>query len=527
MNSLKKYLIIIAIGLMSVLACEDDFLTKAPLDTPSENTFWQSVEQAEFWVNDLYRGLDNHSQAQFEGFSDNAWGRAGAGANSIATGDFESTSSTIEENWDYRIIRLSFEFFENIDRVPDISQSKLDELSGQVRFMLAYQYYRLTTLYRDVPLVTEALDIDESDVGKTPKAEVVEFILEQLDMAIETLPLTWPASETGRVTKGAAMALKARVLLFNERWAEAAEAAKQVMDLNIYELHPNFGEVFNGDFDNQIDEIILARQYEDDIQEHHMIGAGPSLVRFYAPLTLGGFALTLPTNELQESFEMIDGLPIDESPMYDPSNPFENRDPRFYDTLLWHGSELNGATLDLTGRDFSFVIPYLAFRKYLQDLRNQEWRSHNNWILFRYAEVLLTYAEAKNEASGPDESVYEALDLIRERAGMPAVDRARYSDQSSLREFIRNERRVELAGEGLRYFDIIRWRIAEDVLNTNVVSMNLLEWEDAPLDENGDPILVPRPVETRVFDPSKHYVWPIPQDAIDPSELLEQHPEWQ
>lgn len=524
MKEIKFYLTIIIVGLLAFVSC-DDFITKSPLDVPSETIFWQSAEQAEMWVNDLYRGLDNHSHhAGYEAFSDNAWGRAAF--TNIANGDFEPSSSIIENNWSYRIIRLSHEFFENIDRVPEIPQNRLNELSGQVRFMLAFQYHKLTTLYRDVPLVIDVLSIEESDVGKEQKEVVVEYILDQLDQAINELPESWPASETGRITRGAALALKARVLLYNERWDEAAQAAQQIIDSNQYALHPNFEELFSGEFDNETDEVILARQYEQDIQEHDMIGPVTSLVRYYAPLSFGGWALVLPTSELQEAFEMEDGLPIDESPLYDPAHPFDNRDPRFYHTLLWHGQELNGQTLDLTGQDFSFLIPYLGFRKYLQDLRDLNWRSHNNWILFRYADVLLMYAEAKNEATGPEESIYNALNLIRDRAGMPAVNRVRYSNQASLREFIRNERRVELAGEGLRYFDIIRWRIAEDVLNIQVMSMNLDEWENAPLDDNDNPVLVERPVETRVFDPAKHYVWPIPQNAIDQSTVLEQHPEW-
>ncbi|MFH5832999.1 RagB/SusD family nutrient uptake outer membrane protein [Halalkalibaculum sp. DA384] len=505
-------------GVLAIVSCED-FLGRTPLDTPSSETFWQSADQAEMWVNNLYNGLGDVSEAYFEGFSDNAHGRAGASANNIANGTFEPNSSTIEGNWSYRFIRLCLEFFENIEQVPDISQSKMDELSGQVRFILAYRYYKLITLYRDVPLVTEPLSIEESDVGKTSKSEVLDYILQQLDMAIQELPETWPQAQTGRITKGAALALKSRVLLYNERWAEAAEAAKQIMDSGIYELHPNFDELFVSDFNNQTDEVILARQYVE-FQEESFLN------RIYEPVSHTGFALVLPTDDLQASFRMEDGLPIDESPLYDPTNPFENRDPRYYDTFLWHGEELNGKPLDLTGSEFNFARTYIYFKKYTQE-PNERWQSHVNWKLFRYAEVLLNYAEAKNEASGPEDSIYDALDLIRERAGMPLVDRNRYSDQESLRQLIRNERRVELAGEGLRYFDIIRWRIAEDKMNINLTSMDLSNWEDGPVDENGDPILTERPIEPRTFDPSRHYVWPIPQNAIDQSTQLEQHAEWQ
>lgn len=211
----------IAVSFLMLVSCED-FLTRTPVDTPSTETFWQSPEQAEMWVNNLYNGLGHPdggvtAEPRFEAYSDNGYGRAGHGANTIANGTFEPSSSTVEGNWSYRYIRLCLEFFENIEQVPDISQDKIEELSGQVRFILAYKYYKLITLYRDVPLVKEPLSLEESDVGKSPKEEVLNYILQQLDTAIQLLPETWPGSETGRITSGAALALKSRVLLYNER----------------------------------------------------------------------------------------------------------------------------------------------------------------------------------------------------------------------------------------------------------------------------------------------------------------------
>lgn len=503
-----------------LMACESEFLDRAPLDTPTMGTFWQTPEQAEMWVNNLYNGLGQvENDTQFEAFSDNAFGRAGTHANSIANGLFDTNDPKVRYWWNYRYVRLCQEFFEYVERVPDMPESKLKELSAQVRFILAYQYYMLTTLYGDVPLVTNPLRFDESDIPKNTKEQVLDYLFDQLNLAITDLPVSWPASQNGRITKGAALALKTRVLLYNERWSEAAAAAKEVMDLNVYELHPNFGELFLASFNNQTKEVILARQYAENIKTH-------KIVRDFAPVYLGGFALCLPTDELQASFQMSDGSKFDYNNPEHAARPYDNRDPRFYDTFIYHGRDYNGVTLDLTGSEYNFAFTYLYFLKYVADLKNRFWPSHANWILFRYADILLMYAEATNEASGPDASVYDALDLIRERAGMPLVERNLYSDKASLREFIRNERRVELAGEALRYFDIIRWRIAEVVLNKSIKSMNLENWVDRPLDANGNNRLIIKPVQTRLFDPSKHYVWPIPQDAIDRATNLEQHSAW-
>lgn len=502
-----------------ILGCNDGFLDRAPLDTPSLETFWETPEQAQMWVDNLYIGLRGVQDAFYEGFSDNGFGRAGAGANNIASGLFDTSDPSVSSNWDYQYIRMSHEFFENVDRVPSLSADERDVMVGQVRFMLAYHYYRLITLYRDVPLVTSPLSIEESDLSVSPKSDVLAYLLEQLDIAIPLLPEVWPANENGRISKGAALALKARVLLYNERWSEAAAAAKSIMDMQVYELHPNYGELFLSSFNNRTKEVILARQYAENVNFHE-------LVRTFAPVYLGGYALTQPTDELQAAFEMSDGSKFDWNNPDHAADPFSNRDPRFYETFTWHGRDYNGAPLDLTGSEFRFSFTYIYFLKYVADLRDNFWQSHVNWNIFRYADVLLMYAEAQNEATGPDASVYEALNLIRARAGMPPVDEVAYANQSSLREFIRNERRVELAGEGLRYFDIIRWRIAEDVLNKDIKSMILDHWTDLPVDADGLSLLPEKPVQSRFFDPSKHYVWPIPQNAIDRANNLEQHPEW-
>ena len=480
MNRLKTSYFFIVIFFITLVSCENDFLERAPLDKPSMETFWKSADQAEMWVNNLYRlqanstkglmGVDITTQ---EAYSDNAYGRTNRARNTIATGTLETNDAHVLDVWNYRNIRLCLEFFEYIDKVPNISQSKLNELSGQVRFLLAFEYYKLITRFRDVPLVTKPLTVAESDIGVSPKAEVLDYILEQLNLAIDLLPVSYPESHAGRITKGAAMFLKARVLLYNERWAEAASTAKALMDMNIYELHPKFDELFRVAFNNKKKGVIIEIQYLENVFTHDIS------LRF-SPVMFNAHALILPTPQLVNAFEMKDGLPITESPLYDPTRPFDNRDPRFYHTFLWHGQILNETypPLNLTGTEMNFAFTYVYFKKGIVDFRDRFRPMHLNWNLFRYADLLLMYAEAKNEATGPETSIYDALDLIRARAGMPPVDKNRYSDKASLRSFIRNERRVELAGEGHRYDDIIRWRIAEQVLNINLTSMDLSNWVD-------------------------------------------------
>lgn len=492
-----------------LISCNDDFLQRYPLAEPSSETFWTSAENAKMWVNYLYNSLPNGESVTRETWSDDALYRTTTGAERfIANGTFQTNTNIVANEWSYQTIWKCLEFFDYVELIPNISQNEKDELTGQVRFIIAFQYFELITLFRDVPFVHELLSIDEVDIPVSPKSEILAYILEQLDKAIGELPPTWSASENGRATKGAALALKSRVLLYNERWAEAATTAKQLMDLNIYELHPNFGELFLKSFNNKTKEVILSFQYAAIVREH-------SIYQKFDIISNGGFSTHLPLPDLANSFECNDGLPINESPLYDPNHPFDNKDPRFYETFILPYQTFAGYYYDpLAGANASNSLTYLHYRKYINDKQPGEVNSYVNWIIFRYAEVLLIYAEAKNEATGPENSVYDALDLIRLRAGMPKVDRAKYATKEKLRDLIRNERRVELAVEGLRYFDIIRWRIAENVLNKVVYSAEI-------------PGVLPlRNLETRVFDPKKHYVWPIPQTAIDKAKNLEQHPEW-
>jgi starch-binding outer membrane protein, SusD/RagB family len=498
--------IVVILMTISVISCDDDFLDTAPLSAISDATYWESENNAIMWINYAYRSLPNHNNYLFDTFSDDATGN---NANDIQQGLHNPSTGTVGMKWGYQTIRHCLELLEKIDNVPNLSTEAKNRITGQARFILAYDYFEKITLYRDIPLVDKTMRLEESDLPKTEKSIILTYVLQQLDLAIDELPLSWPASEAGRATQGAALALKARVLLYNNRWEEAAAAAKQVMDLGVYELHPNYDEVFMTAYNNATKEVILAHQYAEGLYVHNL--------QFpYSFYTVGGTSGSLPLPSLVNSYESIDGLPIDESLLYDPLDPWENRDPRFRMNHIVPFDVLDGVTYDPVNdiNDRTPARTYVYFRKYIADMKTQQRTSHVNWILLRYADVLLMYAEAKNEASGPEASIYDALDLIRERAGMPPVDRARYSDQASLRSFIRNERRVELAGEGLRYFDILRWRIAEDVLNTTLVSFEI-------------PDLLPLQVIRDVaFDPQKHYVWPIPQSAIDNAKNLEQHPEW-
>ncbi len=508
-NILKLNVVLI---FLLVASCKKDFLNKNPLNAPSDATFWTSEKNATLWVNNLYRILPQVTDFYFDTMSDDTYGSspgADGGAGYVANGTFDPTYAVVKKKWDYTYLRSCYELLEKIDQVPGISATGKSNLTGQTRFIIAFRYFEMITLYRDIPFFTKVLSISESDLPKTEKSVILKYILEQLDIAINDLPVSWPASDIGRATKGAALTLKARVLLYNERWAEAAAAAKAVMDLNVYQLHPKFNELFLSSFNNKTKEVILAYQYAANLNTHNITFLYP----FY---NIGGIGASMPLPDLVNAYESKDGLPITKSPLYDPLKPFDNRDPRFYETFIYPFQSLAGVVYDPinNAETKAQAKTYIYPRKYIADMFSQQRTSYVNWIIFRYADLLLMYAEAKNEAGGPDNSIYDALDLVRLRAGMPKADRTVYNTKENLREFIRNERRVELACEGLRYYDIIRWKIADKVLNKTIVSLTI-------------PGVLPlQTIETRVFNPAKNYVWPIPQSAIDNSKNLVQHTEW-
>jgi hypothetical protein len=277
----------------------------------------------------------------------------------------------------------------------------------------------------------------------------------------------------------------------------------------------------------------------------------------------------LGTQEMIDKYGCTDGLPINRSPLYDPVHPFKNRDPRLAYTFLYPGSVVNRAdgspswisnTLDSSNDNPDYMLESANLRdrpssgyiniKYWDRENDVPTAGYGSYVVYRYAGLLLMFAEAENEAVGPDAQVYDALSAIRERVGMPAVTAAALPDQASVRAFIRNERAVELVGEGKRYPDIIRWGIADSVLNKKYYSMHISIFNPDGSIAGLEPSIA---VRTSLTDPSqeklfpvpnganggnfiiqysfqgpRNYIWPIPQNAINASDgVLKQNPLWQ
>lgn len=495
---------ILIFGLVALLcfSCQD-FLEKNPPDQLSSETFWNTENDATMALAGVYSNLklDFANRGRLFGlhrcFTDALAGEAFSHEvdwQTIATGYGESTSGAIVDGMYrlcYTMISGSNIFLQNIEKV-EMDEGLKNQYIGEVLFLRAFAYFYLTEYYGGVILYTEPPTLENAKIAKSSKDQVVDQVLKDLDKASSYLPDV--AYTDGHVVRGTAYALKAKVLLHNGRWAEAASMANQCIQSEKFSLSNDYMGMFltRGQEDNK--EIMFSTRYSLPDDYAYL---GPNI-------ELGWYCSLVPTKELIDAYECIDGLPIDESPLYDPDNVKMNRDPRMGYTLIkatdpWVRSD----GYEWYTHEIKRAINGFLIRKHVDGEAipiGYDAKDGQDWVLLRYAEVLLIYAEAKNEESGPDNSVYHAVNAVRARAGMPDLPTGLSKDE--MRERIRNERRVEFALEGLRDMDVRRWRISEKIIPQIT-------------DPNGI---------KRLFDPQKNYLLPFPQSEIDINPKLEQNP---
>ncbi len=515
----KNILFINLLLLIGIYSCNEDILDKNPLDTLSEDTFWKTKADATAALSDCYDGWESYWNlywldfATDNGFSQFPWDGVQAMGNGSATAE-DTNGSNLRNFYKYESIRKYNSFLNNVGNC-DMDESEKKQMIAEVRFLRAYDYFWKVQFYGDVPLITKSLTLDELTNVRDPKATVVQFIFDELDLAIADLKADY-APTNGRITKAAALTLKSRLLLYEGKYEESYKASQQIMAME-FELNPDFIELFNTNGESS-KEIILSTINIADKYVNYIPG-------YCYPNNMGGWTSLCPIQNLVDDFEMANGKRISEDASYDATNPYINRDPRLKATIVCPGDVIVGSKTynsvdkfiggssngDVTGSNNSTktgYMPrkYLAFELEIGDL----WNYDGDFIVFRYAEVLLNYAEAKLEADGIDNSIYDALDQIRTRSSMPAVDRAAYNTVEKLREIIRRERRVELAFEGLRWFDIKRWDIGATALNGKVLGCKQGTVIDG-VNLSGDNYVV----ETRNFKPERNYLLPIPQGEVN------------
>ena len=503
-------------------------------------TVWQKAEYVDKNVNAFYTFLHKYGQFgtyQFEGSLTEGLtntfkygsvaleNRAGSVNNYAMNPGVINPDGYLLNVWDqnkaYQNIKQTNQFLDLLKKYSKFTPEQNTLWEAQVRFFRAYIYFQLAKRHGSV-LIWGGLP-DVNDKARTPEKDTWDYIANELDFAAEHLPATWSGANSGRVTKGAALALKSRAMLYAERWQEAYDAAQAVQALGLYDLVSDYAQAWKGN--NK--ESILQFDYNATTGPSH------SFDQWYAPGTDYEYGSTgTPTQEMVEAYEDKSGNKVDWSPWHAGPTatrpPYEQLEPRFHATVIYNGSTWKGKVMDCSvgGPNGEFVeyrsMPYTFgktttgyfLRKLLEeshkDLKGLP--SSQTWVELRFAEVLLNQCEAAYRL-GKIADARSLLNRVRARVGLPPKS-------SSGDEFFkdyRNERMIELAYEGHLYWDMRRWELAHiEYNNYRCHGMKIL---------NGTYEYIDCDKQDRKFI-KKLYVFPIPSAEIRNNSLMEQFDEW-
>ena len=605
----KIYLLLLTSYLL--VSCNKN-LDKFPIDSPSNETFYSSQAEILMAVNACYPYIGARTPIfptipavmMSDLVTDVSATRLTTTSYvAFKSGQLNSNQDLSSFWWNncYQGINRTNALLDNIGRAEASSDPAIfKRIKSEARVIRVIMYTYLLQNYGDVPLITHNISIDEGlNQTRTPKADILKFIYSEIDEAAADLPAKYTATnDKGRITKGCAYAIKARIALYNGDWAVAKAAAKACMDLNVYKLYPSYHDLFSFKAINN-DEIILDDQYM-------AVNKTSAYMQFNGPRNSQGQSQSFPTEDLVESFECTDGKLVSESPLYDPRNPFANRDPRLAGAIMlprvWDGTTVNtygtvfngieimsskeklfaaGSTTDILPTSLGEKEKTVYDSKTQKNITNQEvtnpfssftgyiankymdsiWvatpaATYTNFILCRYPEVLLTYAEASIELGTVDQTVLDAINMARARAygntnssGDTDIDAANYprvitTDIADLRRIVRRERKIELCFEGFRLQDLKRWGILQKALSQRInygrpENFSKLSPTDIPVFDADELVKFPyatdkyglnneqtklRYFETYGIIPENYNLLPIPLNEIQLNPKLTQNP---
>lgn len=522
-----KYIVLSCISSLFLFACNN--LDQEPTDKYTDATFWQSIENAESIVNMAYSQMYGANKLwEDEGLSDNVIeGRDNNDGRMIRNGLADPSLGRFasEWKWAYQGIKTCHKFLENIDNVPKMTTTLKDQRKAEVRFIRAFLYFRLVNFYGDVPFFTSDISLsDASTIGRTPKATVLKFIHDELDDIVQYLPArnsSFSEANNGRITKGAALAFQARAYLYESNWAKVEECTNKLINeqstYGTYSLFKDYETLFHTE-NKYNEEVILDYGYTTSYRTWSEMYAR-------VPISVGAFLnSSAPTQELVNDYVTSKGLSITKDVSYKENDPYKDRDPRFTSTIVYDGAKWtkpDGSIVTIAtrsgagtadawqGTNSNVSITGYYIRKYYDPestSSESNFNQHNNIIMFRYADVLLMYAEAMFEQNKMSQTVWDnTIKAIRTRAGFSG-DALSYPSTVSadeMRELIHRERRCELAFEGLRYYDIVRWKEGAKYLNGVV--------HGAKFANNNTAYIT---LDTRKFNDSKDYLWSVPRSQI-------------
>lgn len=570
-----KKTLLLAASLLALAGC-NNYLDRQPLDTPAAATYFNNEAEMNLALTGVYSAnywtIGNLPiQVQYDLYTDIGLERQP----SIASGNYDATNGTLSNYWSfmYQTVARANVLLDGVERnKAKVTTAVYNRMTGEAKVLRAWAYYHLMGHFGDVPFYTTPFTTEQFSttvytVPRTERAKIADFLLTDLDDA--AAKLDWASRERGRVNRGVAIGLQSKIALLLGRYQVAADAAKKVIDGAYYGLNPSFPALFTlaGQQANIGREIMFEFLLPTD-------QANP--VSFIAlgqgSRTLAGQSGRFPLQALVDKFEAIDGKRIDESKVYNPATPRLNRDPRLKWTVSMDGDTIT-ATASNTRRRAVFNIydantqvfnfntgtwasganadrtnPFgpvlngmgLLWAKYTLDDAQDMFTSKTGFAYMRYAEILLTYAEAKIELNQIDASVLSALNAVRRRGGMPNVDAAISTNQAKMRQLVRREKVVELANEGIHLFDMRRWGTGPLALNTLVYGAPLSRTVTAPIPSfgapgsvqdlndipdytNGNALRFKR--EQRTFI-DRNNLFPIPQRELDVNKALTQNAGW-
>lgn len=580
MNNAIKYMALASVtaGLLWTAGCkkatDKSFLDPTDIGQVNEQTVFADSALSIQFLNSVYgdlnrtyfveNGISGGGIWPFSDASDDGEARWSSGFSqgyNLANVAGASNNAFTRNTWSicYSMIRRVNVFLDNIERAP-LSAFRKNRLKAESRFLRAYAYYHLLRTFGGVPLLGDKKYsiTDDFNLPRSTFAATLEYIEAELNAVAAILPPEQLPEDFGRPTKGAALAIKAKMLLmaasplYNEnnpgagavkpllgyesydpnRWKKAADAAKAVMDLNLYSLvednttAPGYGYYNMGIQRKNSEYIFQVMMNSDRFFEKYML-----------PASRGGQNYGNPTQQLVDDYGMANGKLITEQGSgYAEATPYKDRDPRFYYTIIYNQAlwldrtSLTKKPVDLYhlapgdgmgSASYNTVSGYL-WRRFCNENAGGNYgvMSQIGLVVSRYADILLMYAEALNESQGPNAEIYNAVEAIRKRAGLLPYQLATGLTKEQMRTVIRHERRIEFAAEeGHRLFDILRWKVAEDLLKG---PMGGMRWT-----KTGSTFTATRIVfETRKFNSPQMYYYPIPLVEMNKNNQLIQNPGW-
>lgn len=589
-------MIALMLAIVMQTSCNKEFLNTTSEGEFTDDAVWSDPALAETFINNLYFRL-------YEPLTD---GRGTA--NIVDEGHYRGNAASFQFNngelsqdqlpaWSYqrflpwneiwKSVRNCNIYFSKVDQIPFTGEvvdgkSDADRMTGEAHFLRAFFYHYLLALYGGVPLITEPFELDDDfAVERSSYADCIAFIAEECDRAAALLPDAHTGDNLGRATKGAALALKSRVLLYaasdlhspnevvsafdrpellaytdNERaarWQAAKDAAKAVIDLNLYNLHKATPAEGDSVAQNLADVFLTNNTEEDIFVKFFTQVMGQRWGLYTSPNGYYGWGVNAPIADFVDAFQMADGTPFDWDNPDHARNPYANREPRFYATVFYNGASWRQRPADVQGIDPDNRIQtgiykrwntstnseyetygvdtrnspienwngsYTGYycRKYIDPAVNVQYENQTvTWRFFRYAEVLLNYAEACIALGEEDEArVY--LNRIRTRAGLPDIT----ASGEELLEQYRHERRIELAFEEHRFFDVRRWMIGEEAYQPIHIARVVYPL-NSDRTTSDTPVVTHVPFEDHSWD-NKAYFFPILRDELNKNNLLVQNP---